>query len=136
MYFIQIVKTRSKSTHLSTWLSRVHLVFTFCFLDFSPVFIFQRDACWTQKHPKLVLMIVTHETGNDGFKFGIFFSGYLHVISDLYIQLDGDISPFWWVLGSLRFLVFSIFLYQHKDCRFSQLGKYYLWCGSGNPRFC
>ena len=133
MYFIQIVKTRSKSTHLSTWLSRVHLVFTFCFLDFSPVFIFQRDACWTQKHSRWS-SCMTHVTMV--LSWGILFTGYLPVISDLNIQLDGDISPFWWVLGSLRFLVFSIFLYQHKDCSFSQLGKYCLWCGSGDPRFC
>ena len=34
----------------------------------SPVFIFQRVACWTPKHFKLVLMIVTHENRYDGFK--------------------------------------------------------------------
>ena len=44
----------------------------------------------------------------------ILFPCYLHVISDLHIQLGGDISPSWWVLGSLCFLVSSIFLCQHK----------------------
>ena len=81
-------------------------------------------------------MIIMHETGNDGFMLRNFFPGFLHVISDVHTQLGGDISPFWWVLGSLRFQVSSIFICQHKDCRFSQLGKYCLRCGSVDLHFC
>ena len=96
----------------------------------SPVFIFQRVACWTPKHSKLVLMIVTHENGE------LLFPGYLHEISNLHIQLGGDISPSLWVPGSLRFLVSTSFLCQHENCHFSQLGKYFLRCGSGDFHFC
>ena len=69
MNFIQIVKQE----YTFEYLTCTCFVFTFCSFDLSPVFIFQRVARWTSKHPKLVLMIITHETENDGFKLGNFF---------------------------------------------------------------
>ena len=121
---------------MSNWLSRVHIsvqsLFAWVFRSVFHQFSYSKGL--HVGHRSLPSwfwwMIVTHENGE------LLFPGYLHEISNLHIQLGGDISPSLWVPGSLRFLVSTSFLCQHENCHFSQLGKYFLRCGSGDFHFC
>ena len=136
MYFMQIVK-RDQRVHI--WVLDFH-VFIKCSHFVCLIFHqFSYSKGMHVGHRSILSWVWLSSRMKQGTMvscWGTFFPGFLHVISDVHIQLSGDISPFWWVLGSLRFQVSSIFLCQHKDCLFSQLGKYCLRCGSGDLHFC